>query len=236
MRPSVRLIKEYSDKKSAALKLRRRGKTYGEIAQIIKASKSTAYDWTKKIKLSKIAQSRIEKKLKEAFGKGLATYNRVYGKIRSREAAKIREKIEEEASKEIKNLRPNDLRLIGSALYWAEGNVKNRNRLQFSNSNPSMIKTAIRFFREICDIPDDKITARAHIYPSINYQKALNFWSKITRLSKKNFKPPQIQVSRASKGKKPYNALPYGTLHLTACNTKIACRVKGWIKGISEKI
>ena len=94
----------------------------------------------------------------------------------------------------------------------------------------------MRFLREICNIPDSKITARIHLYPEINYQKTLNFWRKITKLPKKNFKPPQIQVSRASKGKRPKNTLPYGTLHLTVNSTELTCKVKGWIRGISEKI
>lgn len=236
MRPSVRLIPIYSNKKLRAIKFRKQGRSYREIAQALKISKSTAYDWGRKVKLSKTAKERIEKKIKEALRKGLAVYNRVYGKIRSEEAAKIREKIKERASREIKRLSKKDLKFIGAALYWAEGNTKNRNRLQFGNSNPLMMKAALRFFREICNIPDDKIGARIHIYPGINYRKALSFWSQIAKLPKSNFYPPQVQVSRASKGKRPRNTLPHGTLHLTVNNTDLACRVKGWIRGISEKI
>jgi len=160
----------------------------------------------------------------------------MYGKIRSETAAKIRERFIEKASKEIKKLSKKDLKLVGAALYWAEGNTKNRNRIQFGNSNPHMIKVAIQFFRESCKIPNDKISARVHIYPRINYLKTLSFWSKLTKLPKKNFKPPQTQISRASKGKRPFNTLPYGTLHLTINNTELACKIKGWIEGIIQKI
>lgn len=175
------------------------------------------------------------RKIKEALKKGLISYNKIYSKIRSREAAKIREEYKEKASKEIKKISKKDLKFIGTALYWAEGNIKNRNRLQFSNSNSLMIKVIMRFFREICNILNDKIGARIHIYPGINYKKALNFWSQIIKLPKSNFYLPQIQVSHASKGKRSRDTLPYGTLHLTVCNTELACRVKGWIQGISKK-
>jgi len=232
MRPSVRLIPIYLNKKFRALRLRKQGQSYWEVAKILKISKSTAYDWTRRVKLSKTANERIQKKIKKA----LVAYGRIYGRIRSQKAARIREEYKEKASKEIKKISKKDLQLIGSALYWAEGNTKNRNRLQFSNSNPLMIKVAMRFFREICNIPNDKIGARIHIYPSVTYRKALSFWSQITKLPKSNFYPPQIQISRASKGKRPRNTLPCGTLHLTVSNTKLVCRVKGWIRGISERI
>jgi len=138
--------------------------------------------------------------------------------------------------KKIINISQNELKLIGSALYWAEGNTKNRNRLQFSNCDHFLIKVAMKFFREICKVRDDKICARVHIYPGLDYKKTLNFWSNITNLPNKNFYPPQIQVSRASKRVMSRNTLLYGTLHLTILSTELASRVKGWIQGISEKI
>lgn len=236
MRPSVRLIPAYSTKKFRAIQLRKKGQSYAEIASILRISKSTAYDWTRRIKLSKKAEERIKRKIKEALRKGLAAYNRIYGKIRSQEAAKIREGYKEKASKEIKKLVKRDLKLIGAALYWAEGNLKNRNSLRFGNSNSLMIKTIMKFFREACNIPSEKIKARIHLYPQINQKEATNYWMKITILPRVNFQPPQIQVSRASKGRRPRNTLPYGTLHLTVNNTELACRVKGWIQGVSEKI
>ena len=236
MRTPFRLLSIYSEKKFRAGELRKNGKSYTEIADALTISKSTAYGWTKKIKLSKTARMRIEKRLKESFGRGLAAYNKIYGKIRSEEAAKIRNEIEKKSSKEIGILSFNDLKLIGSALYWAEGGTKNRNRLQFSNSNPLMIKVIMQFFRKVCGAPDNKIKALVHIYPEINYRKTLNFWRQVTGLSKNNFYPPQIQISRASKGKRPRNTLPYGTIHLTVLDTKLACRVKGWIEGMAENL
>ena len=216
--------------------LRKRGKTHSEIAKILKIPKSTVGWWLKGVKIPKAIRKKILEKSREKWRKNIQSYNKYYGKIRSQEAAKIREGYKEKATKEIKKLSKRDLKLIGAALYWAEGNTKNRNRLQFSNSNPLMISIVMRFFKEICNIAEDKIKARVHIYPGINYRKALNFWSQITKLPKNNFYPPQTQISRASKKKRSINTLPYGTIHLTVLNTKLACRVKGWIEGISDKI
>lgn len=236
MRPSVRLISLYSNKKSRALKLRRSGHSYKEIADILKVSKSTAYLWTRKIKLSKTAQARIEEKIKEALRKGLIAYNEIYGKIRSQEAAKIREGYKKQAfqeiSKEIRKLSFRNLKLIGLALYWAEGSKKSRNNIDFSNSDPFIIRIIMRFFREICGVPDERIKATIHLYPQINPKKATLFWSKIAGLSPVQFTKPQVQISKASKRKRNPNTLPYGTLHLRVFDTELTWKIKGWIEGI----
>lgn len=236
MRPSVRLSTIYSSKKEKALRLRAKGWSYKEIAQTLTVSKSTAYYWTRRVKLSKTAQARIEKKIKESLKKGLIAYNKVYSKIRSQEAAKIREGYKEKASRDIKNLSKKDLKLIGAALYWAEGDNKNRNNFSFSNSNPFIIKTIMEFLRKVCKIPDEKIKAKMHLYPQINPRKAILFWSKITNLPKTQFTKPQFQISKASKRKRNPNTLPYGTLHLEVYNTKFLWTVRGWAEGIIKNL
>lgn len=220
-------------KKETAINLRQSGKTCGEIVSILNAPKSTVWSWIKNAELSEEIKRQILEKAKEKSRRNILEYNT---KVRPVEAAKIRDNWTNLARKEIAKISKNKLKLIGSALYWAEGNTKNRNRLQFSNCDPLLIKVALKFFRKICKVKDDKICARVHIYPGIDYKKTLCFWSDITNLPEKNFYSPQIQVSRASKGIMPKSTLPYGTLHLTVSSTELASKVKGWIQGISEKI
>jgi len=216
--------------------LRRKGKTYGEIEKILGLPKSTVAWWLRGIKLPKSIERQILERARKKWSKSITDYNKIYAQIRSEEAAKVREDIKKKASKEIKTLTQKDLKLVGSALYWAEGSTKNRNSLRFANSNPMMIEVIMRFFREICNITNKEIKARIHLYPQTNQIKAISYWRRITNLPKKNFQKSQIQISRASKRKRPINTLPYGTLHLTVCSTKKACIVKGWIRGIHEKI
>jgi len=219
------------------INLRKKGRTYTEIANTLKIPKSTVAWWLRGgVKIPKSLEKQMLERSRKKWKRNIDRFNKIYGKIRSEEAAKIREGYKEKAAKEIKILSKKDLKLIGSALYWAEGGTKNRNSLRFANSNSMMIKTTLKFFREILDIPNEKIKARIHLYPHINRRGATNYWARITRLPKKNFQKPQVQISRASKGRRSRNTLPYGTLHLTVCSTELTCRVKGWIRGISERI
>lgn len=215
---------------------RKKGKTYTEISEVLKLPKSTVAWWLKDFKLSKEIEKKIIEKSRKKWRKAITDYNNVYGKLRSQKAAAIREKYKQKGIKEIKKISKKELKLIGSALYWAEGGKKNRNSLRFSNSDPLMIEVIMKFFREVCNIPNEKIKARIHIYPQINPKIATNYWKKVTNLPRINFQKHQIQISQASKRKRPRNTLPYGTLHLTVNNTEMICRVKGWIQGISKNL
>ena len=216
--------------------LRKQGKTHGEIEKILKLPKTTVGWWLRGIKVPEEIKKKMLKRCRKKWSKNITDYNKMYAQIRSLEAARIRDAIKKKASQEIKTLTNLNLKVIGSMLYWAEGNTKNRHQLRFSNSKPEMIKVMMKFFREICEIPDNKIKARVHLHPNIKKRRAIEYWSNVTKLSKSNFHKPQVQISKSSKQKRKTNTLPYGTLHLTTGNTEKTCMVKGWIQGIAEKI
>lgn len=208
------------------ISLRKQGKTYGEIREIYNVPKGTLSDWLKNIKISTEAKRKIQQQTYKRWKRA----NEIFIKKRIQEAWEKRTEIQNKAQREIKKVSSNDLKLIGAALYWAEGNQKYRNQLRFSNSNPEIIKIIMEFFRKVCKINNEKIKGKVHTYPKTNYNKTRDFWTKLTKLPKKNFYKPQTQISKASKRKR--NTLPYGTLHLNAGNTESMCKVKGWILGI----
>ena len=224
------------EKGKKIISLRRKGKTYGEIEKILNLPRSTIAWWGKKTKLTKKERKIILDKSRKKWRSNIVKFNKINAKIRSDNAREIRDTITLKARRKINKISKKDLLLIGTSLFWAEGSKSHRWHLCFANSDSEIIKVMMKFFREICYISDEKIKAIVHIYPRLNYKKALTFWAKITKLPKKNFYKPQIQISRASKKKRDRNTLPYATLHLTAGNTVITSRVKGWIQGISEKI
>lgn len=227
-----------NEKGRRIIALRKKGKTYGEIEKILKLPKSTVAWWLRGVKIPESLRKQILERSRKKWRKNIVAYNNVYSKIRSEEAAKIREgykeKAKEEISKEIKKLSLRDLKLIGVALFWAEGDKKNRHLARVSNSDPFIILAIMRFFREICKVPEEKIKAKIHLYPQTNVQQATRYWSKITRLPSIQFTKPQTQISKASKRKRDPNTLPYGTLHLYISNTELKCKILGWIEGISK--
>lgn len=217
--------------KSAVISLRKKGKTYREIREIYDIPKGTLSDWCRHVKIPVAIQREKQKRTNKRWREK----NTIFVQQRIEKARAIRETWQNNAKKEIQKIKREDLKLIGSVLYWAEGSFKNRNAVRFANADPEIIQLIMKFFRIICKIRNEKIKARIHLYPKTNQSKATDYWMQITSLPKSNFYKPQVQISRASRQKRRSNTLPFGTLHLTICNTETVCKIKGWSKGIVEK-
>lgn len=206
--------------------LRKQGLSLREIAKITKCSKSVVSYWIKDIPLT---EEQIER-LKSNQDKGRARAAQ-HPNSSKQKWEKIRTGITEEAAKEISNdISLNELRLIGAALYWAEGYNATRSYFFFANSNPDMIKVMMRFIRECCKVPPEKIKCRVNIHPHLDVNKAEEYWMGISGIPKKNFNKPLLAVSKASKQKR--DTLPMGTFNIGICDVVLLSRIKGWIKGI----
>jgi len=221
-------------KYQAVIKLRKRGKSYREIAKSVGVSKNSVSRWCKNLKLSLIAQKILERKSnypKELFRK--------YNQLRAKKVQIENCKIEKEALKEIRAISKYELKLVGIALYWGEG-YKNKNvipsqkHIQFANSDPKMVSLFLRFLREILKVPEEKFKLSIRVHPNINVRLATKFWAKITKISKERFYIT-TQISRASKGKRPSNSLPYGTLSLEVHSRQKFSQIKGWIDGLIKQ-
>ncbi|MDD5145516.1 MAG: hypothetical protein PHF44_01600 [Candidatus Pacebacteria bacterium] len=145
-------------------------------------------------------------------------------------------KVLKDAASEIKNISRYELLLIGAALYWAEGYNKQEGRvhspyLSFGNSNPGMVNLFIHFLKEAMQTPMEKMRPFVQIHNNIDAESAITFWAKICNIPKERFRVTH-QISRASKGRRPHNSLPYGTFKLDVSGRQNFFKVKGWIDGI----
>jgi predicted transcriptional regulator len=217
-----------------AIKLRFKGEGYGTIAKSLGVSKSSVSGWCKNLKLPRAIQKIIEAKTKASHTQ-LAFYNQQKHQRVQEENKKIRE----ETIKQISSLSKNDLLLIGATLFWAEG-YKRAEYLRspyvsFSNSDPDMVALFMRFLREILKVSEEKFTPYIHIHPNVNETKAINFWAKTAHIPKKKFRITR-QVSRASKGKRPFNSLPYGTIDIRVRSRQNFYQIRGLLDGLIKNI
>src|SRR5205085_871476 len=90
------------------------------------------------------------------------------------------------ASQEIGELDLESLRLIGAALYWAEGG-KDRNTVYFTNTDPAMVRLMMLFLRKVCCVPEHKFRGIIHIHPHMDAIAALRFWSEQSDIPIKQF-------------------------------------------------
>ena len=217
--------------KNKAIELRRRGKTFSEILKKIPVSKSSLSYWLREINLTDEQLTRIRYK-NDKIKKKFIEYN----KLRRREAVKRRENIIEAAKEEINKISKRELKLLGIALYWGEGSKCERaGAVKFVNSDSIMIKIMMRWFREICRVPESKFRVSFQAYELQNIDTIRTFWSKLTGIPFSQFTAPSLRISKTSKGKRG-NILPYGTLQVQISNSALLTKILGWIEGLKGPI
>ena len=217
--------------KKQAIKLRQSGYSYNEISKKLKIPKSTLSGWFSRVNNLRTITKRNIEKAKKRWAANIIAYN----KHRAKLAHKAWRETQNEAIQEIKKLSKQDLKLVGSALYWAEGYKRGKWNVIFCNSDPSMIRLMMKFFQKICKIPISKIKVQIQLYPNISVKSATNYWSGVTKLSFKQFLKPICQISRSSKLKRK-NTLPFGTLRIKINDVKLVNKIKGWISGLHKNI
>jgi DNA-binding transcriptional ArsR family regulator len=224
--------------KSIALKLRFSGKSYNEITRITGVPKSTLSGWLSDVELSQQAQDRIRKRVFEGSLKGLIKRN----KNQTRLAIQRMKKARREGRQEIAKLTKKELLLVGIALYWAEGYKRlythkgrevTHHPVALTNSDPRLIMLFLRFLREVCCVPEERIKAEVRIYEYMSEKELLKFWQEVTRLPKGNLGKVYYGISKSSQGKRPFNRLPYGTIAIRVNNTNLFHKIMGWIEGLS---
>jgi len=214
-----------------AEKLRENGYSYNMISLKLGISKSTLSTWFKD----------------KAFSPNKEVLKRIqYGPIKSgeiRHNQKVMEikKLKDEGVKEIGIITKRDLWFLGLGLYIGEGS-KSYEIVQIVNSDPQVIRLALKWFREVCNLDNKNITVALHIYPDSNLKKCMEFWSKTTQLPKENFRKTQIDT-RKNKSSQKRNKLPYGTAHITIISNGVSekgvrlhRKISGWIHGALTQI
>jgi len=224
-----------------ALKLRLAGKSYNEINSLLNIPKSTLSNWFGSLQLPDSAKDRLKKRVAEGTLKGLVKRN----KLQTLWAQERAETTRKSSYKEIKKLDDEDLKLIGIALYWAEGYKKLKTKngkivtnhpISFTNSDPDMVKFFVSFVKKFMGIPKEKISVNLRLFKHIEGEAAIKYWREITGLESSNFDKPCYIISKSSQGKRPFNQLPYGTIQIRVNDTVAFYRLIGWIDGIKDRI
>jgi hypothetical protein len=149
------------------------------------------------------------------------------------------------AKEKVPPLNQRDLLIVGIVLYWAEGykrlkikDGKERmdHTISFVNADAEMISVFVQFLRDILEISPEKIRLTMRLYAHINENEARAHWMHATGLPRERFFKTTYLVSGASKGVRPYNRLPYGTLQVEVCDTSKFHYLIGLIEGVKEKL
>jgi hypothetical protein len=205
--------------KIEAISLRKAGKSYSEIREKIKVSKSTLTLWLREVELTSEQKERLYVGLRQANGYRLA-------KLNQQKRIRQTKKILEEAENEFPLLVSNSLFLCGLMLYWAEGDKSEiREDVKFSNSDPAMVTFMMRWFREICKVRENKLKIELHIHTLFCRPDIEKYWSEITKIPLSQFHKTQVKPTSLKYRK---NHLYNGTCAIRINSKDLFRRIKGW--------
>lgn len=201
-----------------------------EITRMVGVAKSSVSLWTKDIELT----VKQRKKLSE-HGRSVESVERRRHARLTNERAR-RRVFFEKAVTEIrnKNLSKNDLFFLGAALYWGEGSKTSRGTVDFTNADPRSIQIMMKYFKEICDVPNEKFRGHVILHPHLDSAKAEQYWSRISGIPRTQFHKTSMQHNKASQNKK--DSLPLGTFSIGVYDTVLYLQIMGWMEGIYSQL
>lgn len=219
-------------KKFLAQKLRQKGLSISEIAKKLKMHKSGSISkWCRDIVLTKNQIEKLTRKHRLGSYKGGE-------KVRQRRIKEVK-LLRKEGLKEIGKLNKRDFFISGIGMYWSEGETyPGSDRVNFTNSDPKMILFMLKWFKEICKIPENKFSFQIRINKihKNRIKEIENYWSKITGISLAQFTKTILIKSKSKKiYPNPHNY--FGTLRiLVRQSTQLRRKINGWIEGLAKGI
>ena len=180
-----------------AQELRSRGNSISEIAEALKASKSTVSYWCRDIKLSSV-QLRALAKRQESGG--------ALGRLRAAEKKRLTRiaavaEAEQKGKRDVGRLSERDIFILGTALYWGEGYKSGNEECGLTNSNPDIIRSFITWMRRIYNVRSPDLILRVSINNSHRgrVKEVEKYWSKVTGIPLTQFTTTSLIKSSAHK-------------------------------------
>ncbi len=219
------MVKALTEERIEALRLRKQGKSYSQIKERISVSKSTLSNWLRNHPLSKERirqlqgpnEKRIEKYRETMRLKREARHRSVYLKM----------------IKKLLPLSKKEVFLLGLALYWGEGLKASPSQVNFSNSDPDMIRFYLHWLIKNVGVDKNKVRIDLHLYKDMDVKKEIVFWSKVTGVAIKHFSKPYIKETTLKSV--TYKGFGHGTCTIRYGNVHLKEEVMMGIKAVLDQ-
>jgi len=217
--------------KQRAVQLRKQGKTYTEILEQVPVSKSTLSLWLRDVGLASTQKQSLSKKKLAAQLRGAAAR-----KQKCKDSIII---INQACKQDINSISKRELFLIGVVLYWAEGAKRTSDRagvmLDFSNSDPDMIKLFITWLQTYGDVPINDMKLRLHLHDSHRQreEEIIAIWSKIVSIPTSAFAKTYFKKHNPKTNRHKTDDSYIGLVSVRVKrSTDLTRRIMGWTHAI----
>jgi len=212
--------------KIQATKLRRTGKSYNEIRQLLGIPKATLSDWFRNQKWSKELSKKLNDRVLEESRIRLAALDKIRGKNLERLYGEARKEAEEEFGL----LKNHPLFIAGVSIYWGEGDKSTKSGFRISNVDPGMIRIFRKFLLDVCRVEEKRIRVGLLLYPDLNDEDCKKYWVKNAGLSANCFtKSVTIQ------GRSKHRRVLYGVCGIIYSSRFLKEKMLIWIRLLSEE-
>jgi len=173
--------------KASALRLRKRGKSYGEIRSELNARipKSTLSLWCADATFTQAQLNKIEQRMRRGGEIGRAAAIALNRERRDRYFKSLFHANEPLRRKIFASKK--SAKLVLATLYLAEGSKGQKARLMFGNSNPGIIRLFMDLMRFVYEIDESKLRCTVQCRADQDTRSLEMFWSKVTAIPRSRF-------------------------------------------------
>ncbi len=209
---------------SRALELRKQGKSYSEIKELLKVGKGTLSAWLREYPL---AQEDLVR-LRDKSPRRIESFRNTMQKKRDNRLLLVRERIAADISQQ-----DSAYFLAGLFLYWAEGGKTKPYTLMMANTDPAVLQFFLSWL-ELLGWDKSKVRVRIQLYADSNIELEQAYWMKILKLPGACFYRPYIKkTNRKDMTYKGY--FGHGTCNVIVNNRDISEYVLQGIDVLREK-
>jgi hypothetical protein len=203
--------------------LRKKGKSYNEIANTLNLSKSTISYWLADCLESRSIKESLTQENRKKSGIRIGQYSKERWQA-------YRESAKQEAIEQFPKFLKNPLFIAGIMLYWGEGDSKQKNPLRLSNTSGRMVNIFTNFLRVIMGVHADKIKLGIILYPDLSDEYCREYWINVSGLSANNFNKTQF-----IRGRHPTKRLSHGICMIVVNSRYQKIKMLTWIDIFSKQ-
>jgi DNA-binding transcriptional MerR regulator len=205
---------------------REEGMSIKEIERILEVSRSSVSLWVRDIELTPDQRAAL-------LARNPSHNAQLNGARANRERGRLRRRGHQlEGRRRMRERDP--LYVAGCMLYWAEGS-KRRTAVEFSNSDPDLIRFFGEFLRSCFGVPPERMKVCCHLFADhlANQQETEQFWLDLLGLPQLSLRKSMVNHYSRSSQRKRTNRLRYGTCKLVVHSTEIVQQIFGGIQELA---
>ncbi|MEU7648942.1 hypothetical protein [Streptomyces huasconensis] len=215
------------DLRERARELRLQGWTYDQIQVELGCSKSSISLWVRD--LPKPEPRYTSEEQRALMREGLA-------KLRNAQDEE-RKKIKATASRETRELSDRELFVLGTGLYWAEGQKSKpyarREAVLFVNSDPDMIRVFLAWL-DLLGVAPERLQYRVMIHENADVSAAEQYWADLVCVDVSVFQRTTLKKHNPKTVRKNTGEGYHGCLVVRVRKgADLYCHIEGWWNGIT---